>query len=376
MKTISDKKIVCLIVPSLASGGMERVMSEIANDFSGRNDIEVHLIILTKQAKFYYLNENVIVHEPEFETRGVNKLFTTIRVFFFLRKKLQELNPHSFLSFGGKYNSFVMLSTMGLKMNKYISDRNSPQINSRLSFKNNSVYKTGSGFQYILKHILYPGATGIIVQTETAKRIETERLRHPNIISIANPVRNISYTGETKEKIILNVGRFVATKQQELLIEIFSKIDHKDWKLVFAGEGPLLKNAKKLVAELNLENSVEFAGNRTDIDNLYQRSEIFAFTSVSEGFPNALAEALNTPLATIAIDCVAGPSDLIEDGYNGFLVQQSRIKEYQDKLTLLMNDAELRDKFKRNSMEKMKNFEYQVIMNNFYEVMTREVSED
>jgi GalNAc-alpha-(1->4)-GalNAc-alpha-(1->3)-diNAcBac-PP-undecaprenol alpha-1,4-N-acetyl-D-galactosaminyltransferase len=369
LKNIPDKKIICLIVPSLLSGGMERVISEIANDFSTRKDLEVHLIILTKQPLFYSLKENVIVHEPQFKTKGVNKVFTTIRVLFFLRKKLKELNPYSFLSFGGKYNSFVMLSAMGLKMKKYISDRNSPQINSRLSFKNNSVYKTGSGFQYILKHILYPGATGIIVQTLTAKRIETERLRHPNIICIPNPVRKISFAGEPKKKIILNVGRFVATKQQELLIEIFSKINYKDWKLVFAGEGPLLKNAKKLVQDLKLENNVEFAGNRTDIDKLYQQSEIFAFTSVSEGFPNALAEALNTPLATIAIDCIAGPSDLIDDGYNGFLVEDANIKEYQEKLTLLTEDAGLREKFKVNSLEKMKNFEYDVIMNNFYDVM-------
>lgn len=370
MKNIPNKKVICLVVPSLVSGGMERVMSEIANDFSTREDIVVHLIILTKQPIFYSLKEKVIVHEPQFTTKGVNKLFTTIRVLFFLRRKLKEINPHSFLSFGGKYNSFVMLSSIGLKIKKYLSDRNSPQINSRLSFKNNSVYKTGSGFQYILKHILYPGATGIIVQTETAKKIETERLRHPNIICIPNPVRKISFEGEPKEKIILNVGRFVATKQQELLIEIFSKIDRKDWKVIFAGEGPLLKNAKRLVKDLNLENNIEFAGNRTDIDKLYQQSEIFAFTSVSEGFPNALAEALNTPLATIAIDCIAGPSDLIKDGYNGFLVPQTEIKEYQDKLTMLIEDAELRKKFKTNSKEKMKNFEYVVIMNSFYKVMT------
>lgn len=369
MKTISDKKVLCLVIPSLASGGMERVICEIANDFSKREDIAVHLIILTKQPIFYSLDEKVIIHEPEFKTKGVNKLSTTIRVLFFLRKKLKEINPHSFLSFGSKYNSFVMLSSMGLKIKRYLSDRNSPQINSRLSFKNNSVYKTGSGFQYILKHLLYPGATGIIVQTETAKRIETERLRHQNIISIPNPVRKISFDGEPKEKIILNVGRFVATKQQELLIEIFSRINYKDWKLVFAGEGPLLEHAKKLVKDLNLEKSVEFTGNRTDIDKLYQKSEIFAFTSVSEGFPNALAEALNTPLATIAIDCIAGPSDLIDDGVNGFLIPQSNIKEYEEKLTMLMEDEKLRDKFKANSIKKMKNFEYDVIMDSFYKVM-------
>lgn len=366
-----NKKTICLVVPSLVSGGMERVMSEIANDFSEREDVNVHLIILTKQPLFYKLNENVKVHEPEFKTKGANKISTTFRVLFFLRKKIKELQPYSFLSFGGKYNSFVMLSTLGLKIKKYISDRNSPKINSRLTFKNNSVYKTGSGFQYIMKHLLYPGATGIIVQTETAKNIEEERLRHPNIIKIPNPVRTIGFEGEPKEKIILNVGRFVATKQQEFLIEIFAKTKNKDWKLVFAGEGPLLKHAQQLVKDLKLEDKVIFAGTTINIDKIYQKSEIFAFTSVSEGFPNALAEALNTPLATIAIDCVAGPADLIEDGYNGFLVKENQIDTYIEKLQQLMDDENLRETFKKHCLIKMKNFKYDVIMNQFYKVLTK-----
>ncbi len=348
---------------------MERVMSEIANDFSERKDLDVHLIILTLQPIFYSLTDELKIHEPQFKTKGVNKLLISIKLLFFLRRTLKEIKPYSFLSFGGKYNSFVMLASMGLKMKKYLSDRNSPQINSRLSFKNNSVYKTGSGFQYILKHILYQSAKGIIVQTETAKSIEEERLRHPNIIKIPNPVRVMSSSNIRREKIILNVGRFVATKQQELLIEIFAKTDYRDWKLVFAGEGPLLQHAKILVKDLKLESNVIFTGTITDIDTLYHKSEIFAFTSVSEGFPNALAEAINTPLASIAIDCIAGPSDLIEDGYNGFLIQQSDIKGYTEKLILLMNDEELRKKFKTNSIEKMKNFKFDVIMDKFHDVL-------
>ena len=101
----------------------------------------------------------------------------------------------------------------------------------------------------------------------------------------------------------------------------------------FAGEGPLLKHAQELVKDLKLENKVEFVGTTTKVDELYQKSEIFAFTSVSEGFPNALAEALNTPLVTIAIDCVSrGPADLIEDGYNGFLVKEKEVETYTSKL--------------------------------------------
>ena len=65
---------------------------------------------------------------------------------------------------------------------------------------------------------------------------------------------------------------------------------------------------------------VKLLGNVSDIDSLYQKVQVFAFSSKSEGFPNALGEAMSAGLASIAYDCPAGPSDLIQHEQNGFLI--------------------------------------------------------
>ena len=59
------QKRLCLVIPSLQAGGMERVIAELASYFADQQ-CEVHLAILTKGELFYQLNKKVIVHKPKF----------------------------------------------------------------------------------------------------------------------------------------------------------------------------------------------------------------------------------------------------------------------------------------------------------------------
>ena len=58
------KKKICLIVPSLKAGGMERVMSEVANYLGNDKDLEIHLILFTREDSFFDVSERVTIHEP------------------------------------------------------------------------------------------------------------------------------------------------------------------------------------------------------------------------------------------------------------------------------------------------------------------------
>ena len=59
---------ICLAIPSLQAGGMERVMSEIAWDFSKRKDVELHLIMFGRNRDIFYdIPDNTIIHKPEFK---------------------------------------------------------------------------------------------------------------------------------------------------------------------------------------------------------------------------------------------------------------------------------------------------------------------
>lgn len=366
-----EKKTVCLVIPSLSTGGMERVMVEIGNYLAKDRFLKIHLVILSNREDFFSVSEKIIVHKPCFPNKKLSKLYLSVFLLRYLRRTLKKINPYSLLSFGSMYNSFVMIAAMGLGIKTYLSDRSHPFRNTYLTFKTNEIERHDGLIHFLLRRWLYPKSTGIIVQTSVAENIVKKTLKHPNVIKIPNPARQIIGSSNKREKIILNVGRFIKLKQQDLLIKVFSEINEPGWKLMFAGDGPTLMEAKKLANNLNLNEKVIFAGTIKNIDDYYHKCEIFAFTSKSEGFPNALAEALNTPMASIAFNCIAGPSDLIDDKVNGFLVTLNNVSVFKQKLELLMKDDMLREKFRENAKEKMKEFDSELVLRDFYKTLTQ-----
>jgi GalNAc-alpha-(1->4)-GalNAc-alpha-(1->3)-diNAcBac-PP-undecaprenol alpha-1,4-N-acetyl-D-galactosaminyltransferase len=356
MNNSKSKKRIAFMIPSLKVGGMERVMSEIVNYFADFEDLEIILILMTTRESHYTLKNNVQVIRP----REQGNMFKT---FLYLRKTLKQTRPYSLLSFGSMYNSFVILASLHLNIKVYVSDRSNPRRNTYLTFKKDKIERHDGVMHFILKRILYKKTAGILAQTALSKSIEERTLKHKNVVHIPNPIKEIKHeTNETQENIILNVGRFIKTKQQKLLIDIFDDLDINNWKLVFLGDGPELDGVKKYASRLKSSDRVVFKGSVTDVDSYYGKAKIFAFTSVSEGFPNVLAEALNSGLACISFDCEAGPSDLIINDYNGYLIALNKVDVYKKKLEMLVYKEEIRNKFVKNSVTHMKNFDRIVIL--------------
>jgi len=354
-----------LVIPSLQAGGMERVMSELAGHFASKKDVEVHLILfgITRQL-FYSVPDCVIIYKPSFEFNTSRRFISTIKTLLFLRKTIRRVEPDTMLSFGEYWNNFFLLSTLGLRYPKYISDRSQPD-------------KSLGKVQDFLKHWLYPKATGLILQTEKAEEIYLRKNRHENIAVIGNPIREFKVVGHEieKEKIVLMVGRLIKSKHQDKLIEIFAKTDQPDWKLVIVGYDHLkqqnMERLKKLTKELGIENQVVFTGKQDNVEEIYHRSSIFAFTSSSEGFPNVIGEAMVAGLPVVAFDCVAGPSEMINDGENGFLISLFDSAEFVKKLSLLMRDEKLRVEFGNNAKESIKKFSRNAISETFYEFISK-----
>lgn len=93
--------------------------------------------------------------------------------------------------------------------------------------------------------------------------------------------------------VIGHIGRFVAQKNHDYLIDIFNEIHKKNNNsiLLLAGQGPLMEDIKNKVKELNLEDSVKFLGQRNDANELYQAFDVFLLPSLYEGLPVVGVEA-------------------------------------------------------------------------------------
>jgi glycosyltransferase involved in cell wall biosynthesis len=338
-----------MLIPSLQAGGMERVMSELAWHFSKKPDLELHLVLYgMKREIFFELPERIQIHRPAFRFNNQLRLFYTLKTVLFLRTTVKRIHPDRVLSFGELWNSFVLLGLLGLKYPVFISDRCSPA-------------RSYNGFHRFLRRCLYPKAAGIIAQTTKARDIYTEHFGHRNIGVIGNPIREVRVDGITdKENIVLMVGRLIKTKHQDELIKLFLKIKVPDWKLVLVGYDHLKQNNEErlraIISKNGAEERVFLEGKQSEVDPYYARSRIFAFTSSSEGFPNAIGEAMSAGLPVVAFDCVAGPSEMVKDGHTGFLVPVLDFQQFRERLESLMIDEALRDSFGERGRKEIREF--------------------
>lgn len=351
---------MCLLIPTLQPGGMERVMNELAHFFCKKEDLEVHMVLYGRHIQFYYgLPDNIIVHTPGFTFNDRIRTWSMTRRWLFLRRTVAEIQPDSVLSFGEYWNSFVLLALHGLHLPVFVSDRCQPGKKMRLHHR-------------WLRRALYPTAKGIVAQTSIAERIYHHQFKHGNIRVIGNPIRvPLSTNGAPKENWVLTVGRLIRSKNHKQLIELFAQIGQPGWKLVIVGGNALKSDLKSeltaTIQRLGVADKVVLADNQSDVESYYRRSKIFAFTSDSEGFPNVIGEAQSFGLPVIAFDCVAGPSDMITDNYNGFLIPLKNYEMFRQKLTLLMQCAELRERLGTNALESIRNFSAEVIGRQFYD---------
>jgi GalNAc-alpha-(1->4)-GalNAc-alpha-(1->3)-diNAcBac-PP-undecaprenol alpha-1,4-N-acetyl-D-galactosaminyltransferase len=357
-----ENKRVCFVIHSLLAGGMERVMSEIINYFSQTKKYQVHLVLYgIKREIFYTIAEDIIVHKPNFEFDNSKRTLSTLKTIRFLRKKIKEINPIFVLSFGERWNSLVLLSLLGTSIPVFVSDRSQPD--KSLGVKDD-----------FLRKLLYPKAKGIIVQTKKALEIYQRMYNHRNFKVIGNPIRPISETEIEKENYILMVGRYIKSKQQNKLIEIFSKLNAPNWKLVLLGYDHLKQNNQseweKLGTDLNVSDRVLFTGKQDDVEYYYGISKIFAFTSISEGFPNVIGEAMSAGLPVVSYDCIAGPSDLISDNVNGFLIPINEDNLFVEKLQCLIDNPDIRNLFGERAKKSIQQFELNYICKQFEEFIT------
>ena len=253
------KKILCLVIPSLGAGGMERVMAELAASFCIQEDLEVHLVLYGKDLEiFYKLPSDIKIHKPKAGFDDKKRIKYTIGRLIYLRCEVKKIKPHSVLSFGEYWNSFVLISLFGLPNPVYISDRCSPE-------------KKYSRHHAFLRSLFYPRAKGIIAQTEKTREIYHRQFKHSNIRVIGNPIRSISVTKDKdRENIVLMVGRLIYTKHQDRLIRLFLELAIPGWRLFLIGYDHLnQENFKRLQTLIDLNHAsdkVILLGKQRNVD--------------------------------------------------------------------------------------------------------------
>jgi glycosyltransferase involved in cell wall biosynthesis len=169
-------------------------------------------------------------------------------------------------------------------------------------------------------------------------------------IVIQNCIDNIhkEIVREEKDTVkILSVGRFTAQKDYltalKAMVLLQERVLPKRIEYIIVGEGELDRQIQNWVKELKI-NDVTIVRNPDRIDDYYIGSDIYFLSSIFEGMPNSIMEALNYSLPVVTTD-VGDANYLVKDGQNGFLVPIGDSALLAEKLFVLVSDSKKRDEF-------------------------------
>lgn len=180
----------------------------------------------------------------------------------------------------------------------------------------------------------------------------------PNVVHL-NPTGTIS-TGNSRR--IIFVGRLAEQKGISELAAIWQQISikHPGWQLDVYGEGP----------QSNLLQSLERLCVHTPVDDIFERyveSSILVVTSRWEPFGLVIPEAMSCGLPVVSFEG-DGPCSIITDGDDGFLVEKGHIAQFVERVSLLIEDRELRQRMGRQAVQKAQRFSVDLIVSQWKEL--------
>jgi glycosyltransferase involved in cell wall biosynthesis len=334
---ISNKKIL-FVMNSMNSGGAERVVSILANEFSDLG-ATVTLVLDFEAESFYELGKEVEILSLGLKETdsAIKRNLTEIKQ---LTKLLKEYKPDIVISFIRNIQSIVACRLAGIPI--IISERNNPRLDPP-----NKVLR-------LLRRFIYPFSDKIVFQTESAMNYFPKYIRKKGII-IKNPIKNIyNYkTNFLESKEIISAGRLETQKDHITLIKAFENIIkfHPQYHLSIYGEGRLRSELEEYISNHKIDSYVSLPGTTKDLDHFLANSAMFVLPSIYEGYPNVLIEAMVIGLPVISTDCAYGPRDIIRNNENGILVPVSNITAMELAIKKLIDNKELSKKIANNALE-------------------------
>ena len=166
------------------------------------------------------------------------------------------------------------------------------------------------------------------------------------------------------ERRVLAVGRLEWQKGFDRLIDAWAIVApaHPGWRLDIIGSGSLEARLRRQIAAAGVTDSVSISPFTSQISREYAHSALFVLSSRFEGFSLVLLEALRHGVPCVSFDCPYGPSDVLVDGQCGLLAREGDVGDLAAKMSLLMDDEDLRRQYAAAAVERGKHFDPDKIM--------------
>lgn len=347
-------------ISSLSGGGAEHVLTNIAANFS-ENNMDVSVTSYEKRPQFYSVSPKVKLNKYNFV--GKSKPVEWLCDFIATVKHLRNRNADAAISFLSRCNFMLILAGIFLKTKIIVCDRN-------------NIKKKYSKYIFKLTCFLYRFADAICVQTQEMKSFYPKYLQKKMVV-LENPLdfneMEAQCIGQNvdKENTVISVGRLESQKDFVTLIKAYQRVvvAHPDWSLKIYGQGNRKNELQNLIKQGGLIGHVHLCGVTQAPFLEMKRAKIFVLSSFYEGFPNVLCEAMHAGLPCISTNCECGPTELIENGKNGFLVEIGAVDAMAEKIRVLIENEKLREILGKEAQKTTQRLEMRAICSKWRETV-------
>lgn len=353
-----------LLLPNLNIGGAEKVNIELARQFKYFG-FDVCFVLGEKRGLL--LNE-VEKDIPVYDVNRNNPISTVLGI----KNKIDTIKPdYVIASMWGLtvYTAFAKV-ICNVKF-KLLLVEHSSLINQ---FSNKSLVlqlwlKISTFFAYRISDHLAGVSSGVCKDMQNLAYLKStpEVLYNPIPIADSNCEQS-NFTASRKH--IITAGRLIDAKDQDTLIRAFAKLKQSDYQLTILGDGPLMDPLQKLAIKLGVIDNICFAGFVDNPRQYFLEADLFVLSSIREGLPTVLIEALGTGTPVVSTDCMYGPQEILKNDEFGILVPVGDAKA----LAVAMELSLSKNHDKKKLINRARDFAPEISAKRYLEVLGLEKS--
>lgn len=313
-------KNILIVVPGLSLGGQERVAIKTAEILS--RDYNVYFCVFNLSGAVYKTHFDVINLNVPSKTGLTGKVINVIKRKRALKRIVRKLSIDVTLSFGTTAN---LVNVLSKKSNKVIvSVRGYESLKNKFSFGK----------------LVYSKANKVICVAEKLSKDLSVNYKVPveKVETLYNPYEFTDIKQQSLEQIslktnnpsIVSMGRLEHVKGYRHLLNSIKIAIEKipNLQLILIGEGKERESLERHATKLGIKDNIIFTGFQSNPYRYLSKADLYVLSSINEGFPNALVEAMICGLPVIATDCKTGPREILTEKYEDRVSNEIEHCEY------------------------------------------------
>lgn len=341
-------KILFLSKDLSFNGGGERMLVNLANRLCEYHDITILSLDFSKHVSIFEINPAIKILNANISRRKIN--------FFTKFDYIRYIKNSSLIT-----NEFDCVIGVGIICNLVLSITASYFKGECVAWEH-FCYDGTPLYQKILRKIYFKNLDKVIILTK--KDLPKYKKLSKNVDVIYNFTEMKFRKESENQNTFLFIGRLSNQKGIKYLLKIlklyYSKNGQYSFKII--GSGPYKNKLENFIEKHGLQKKVTIELVSNDVQTELEKSACLVMTSVAEGLPMVLIEALMCHIPAISFDTVTGPSDIIEDKKTGIIVPCYNVQLFTEKLLSF-------DRKTFNFENQIKKFAADVIVDKWLEIL-------